>query len=335
MGPWNSWRRLGRLRPDDVSAHGPNPSDPHLSSFFGLALSLLERGMPVEPVQFESATIPRNLSRCRVLVMTYEGMKPMTRDASQAIADWAKAGGSLVFIDDERDLYNSVKGWWNQAGTQGFRLPREAFFAMMGMPRHTRPGSHPVGEGTLVFDASNPVALAYHKEGAAGVRELVRQACSAAGLEYRETNHLVLRRGPYVIGAGLESPTSQEPNELRNRFIDLFAPSLPVVNSVRLTPGRRVLLYDVDGIQGSSPRVVASARKVLDQSSTAKQQFRFRAIDPGQTEAVLRIGLARPAVHLTLDEQPLEPRPWTWVEAWRTLPVRFPNRAAGRWIVIE
>ena len=45
-------------RHDDVPAHRPSPSDPHLGSFFGLALPLLERGMPVEPVQLETAATP-------------------------------------------------------------------------------------------------------------------------------------------------------------------------------------------------------------------------------------------------------------------------------------
>ena len=91
----------------------PSPSDPHLGSFYGLALPLLERGMPVEPVQLETATIPGNLATYKVLVMTYEGMKPMDQAANQAIADWVKAGGSLVFVDDDRDPYNHVKSWWN------------------------------------------------------------------------------------------------------------------------------------------------------------------------------------------------------------------------------
>ena len=69
------------------------PSDPHLGSFFGLALPLLERGMPVEPVQLETATIPGNLARCKVLVMTYEGMKPMDRAAQPGDRRLGQGGG--------------------------------------------------------------------------------------------------------------------------------------------------------------------------------------------------------------------------------------------------
>ena len=314
---------------------GPAQSDPHLGSFFGLALPLLERGMLVEPVQLESATIPGNLGRYKVLVMTYEGMKPMTREASVAIADWVKAGGSLLFVDDGRDPYNAVKSWWNQAGAENFRSPAEALFAMMGLARDTKPGSHAVGKGTLLYEASSPAELAGRKEGAALVRQWVRQACSAAGLAYGEANYLVLRRGPYVIAAGLEGPASEDAHELRGRFIDLFAPALPVTSTVRLTPTSRVLLYDLDAAKGSPPRVLVSACKVETQPAIAGELLRFRAIGPDKTEAVIRVGLARPADRVTLDAQPLEPESRTWDEASHTLLVRFPNKAAGRLIAIE
>ena len=48
-------------------------------------------------------------------------------------------------------------------------------------------------------------------DGADHVRGLVRRACEAIGLAYRETNYLVFRRGPYVIAAGLDESISAEP----------------------------------------------------------------------------------------------------------------------------
>ena len=36
----------------------PNPSDPDLGSFYGLAMPLVKHGIPAEPVQLENATTP-------------------------------------------------------------------------------------------------------------------------------------------------------------------------------------------------------------------------------------------------------------------------------------
>ncbi|MGC3958161.1 MAG: hypothetical protein QM813_09545 [Verrucomicrobiota bacterium] len=36
----------------------PTPSDPHLGNFYGLAMPLMKRGVPVTPVQLENFTVP-------------------------------------------------------------------------------------------------------------------------------------------------------------------------------------------------------------------------------------------------------------------------------------
>ncbi|MHB1767751.1 MAG: hypothetical protein ACYCUV_07850, partial [Phycisphaerae bacterium] len=91
----------------------PSPSDPHLGSFYGLAMPLLKRGMPVESVQIEYAVAAGFLDRYRVLVLTYEGQKPPTPTFHDALAAWVKRGGALVVIDDDNDPYNAVREWWN------------------------------------------------------------------------------------------------------------------------------------------------------------------------------------------------------------------------------
>ena len=68
----------------------PDPSDANLGSFYGLAMPLLKRGIPAEPVQLENAVIPGALTSQKVLLMTYEGMKPMTPEVHVALAAWVK-----------------------------------------------------------------------------------------------------------------------------------------------------------------------------------------------------------------------------------------------------
>jgi hypothetical protein len=313
----------------------PSPSDPHLGSFYGLALPLLERGMPVEPVQLETAKNSGNLARCKVLVMTYEGMKPMDRAANQAIADWVKRGGSLVFVDDDRDPYNAVQSWWNRSGAESFRTPRESLFALLGLSPCAWPGSHAAGKGTLVFEASSPAALSYRQDGAKLVRQLVSKACAAAGLGYRETSHIVLRRGPYVIGVGLEGPPSEEAHELRGRFIDLFAPQRPIAGSVKLTAGRLCLLYDVDRAANLFPRVLASTCRTLDLTTTKEGFLQFGAHGPEGSEALLRIGLRAAPRRILVDSRPLGDHSWAWDDASHLVLLRFPHKAAGHQIVIE
>ena len=70
----------------------PAPSDANLGSFYGLAVPLVKRGIPVEPVQIESADKPDFLSRYKLLLLTYEGQKPPTAAFHEALANLVRTG---------------------------------------------------------------------------------------------------------------------------------------------------------------------------------------------------------------------------------------------------
>ena len=72
----------------------PHGSDAHLSHIYGLALPLLKRGIPVTPVQLENLPIGGCLDQFRLLLMSYQGMKPLSPEPHQPLARWVKAGGA-------------------------------------------------------------------------------------------------------------------------------------------------------------------------------------------------------------------------------------------------
>jgi hypothetical protein len=313
---------------------GPTPSDEHLGSFFGLALPLVERGMPVEPVQLENLKAVADLDRYKVLLMTYEGMKPMTPDADKVLADWVKAGGALVFVDDDRDPYNAVRAWWNAPGGPGFSTPRQPLFEALGVGRDAKPGEHKVGEGTLIWEPASPAALSYKPEGGPQVRKLIERACAAAGLKYGEADHMVLRRGPYVIAAGLEPDAPGRSHTLKGRFVDLFDAGLKVVDSVPLAPTTRALLVDLDKAP-KAPRVLAAACRVTGESPAADGGLTFVARGPKDTTAAIRVALAKAPTKVAVDGQPLAADAQAWDDASKTLLLRFPNGPDGRRVAVE
>ena len=59
-----------------------------LSGFFGLALPLIKNGVPVRPVQLDNLVrSPGYLDRYRVLVLSYEFMKPLHPGIYQVLAE--------------------------------------------------------------------------------------------------------------------------------------------------------------------------------------------------------------------------------------------------------
>jgi hypothetical protein len=330
----------------------PTPSDPHLGSFFGLAMPLVKHGLPAQPVQLETIGRPGALDPYRVLVLTYEGQKPLTPAPHETLAEWVRKGGSLVVVDADRDPYNAVRAWWNdpsrEPGAKVYATPREHLFERLGIPSELPGGSeaeagmvHRVGLGAVVVASQSPAALSRQKDGGEAVRSLVRRACEATGVEYRESNALVMRRGPYVIGAAMdESIDSAPPVIVTGRFINLLDAGLPVISQIELKPGDRALVRDLDhpaSRPGNEPKILASAFRPRDvQFDTAAGVFRFRAVGPDRVEAVARIAWpdvrADPASGsvdgATLDD-------FTWDAASRTVLLRFASEARGRALEIR
>ncbi|MCF7673767.1 MAG: hypothetical protein K9N23_00265 [Akkermansiaceae bacterium] len=313
----------------------PTPSDSHLSHVYGLALPLLKHGIPVAPVQLENVTVPHYLDAFKILMLTYQGMKPLNAEVHAHLAEWVKQGGQLIFCDDDSDPFNAVKDWWNSDGNK-FTTPREPLFAQLGFP-HATPNNPeqpvwPHGHGQVRWLRQNPVQLAASAEGAAVVVGAVKHAAASAKLDWRETNSLVLRRGPYVIAAGLDESIPGEPKTLHGRFVNLFDPELRVLHDVRIDPGSRYFLRDLDAAPVANPQLLAAACKPLPVKST-KTTLSYLVEGAAQTQAVMLLRLPSSPRKVTLDDQPLTQIDFTKQDG--LLWLRFPNEARPRTLTLE
>lgn len=309
----------------------PTPSDSHLGSFYGQAMPLLKRGIPVEPVQIESATKPGFLNTYRVLLLTYEGQKPPTPEFHQALAQWVRAGGALVVVDNDKDPYLAVHDWWNKAPLT-YATPRQHLFETLGLAPDAV-GLARVGRGIVLRADLSPAALTYQPDGATQVRALVQQAAAAVRVPWSETNALVLRRGPYVIAAGLDESLPNAPTPvLHGRFIDLFDAQLSTLAEVALKPGRRVLLIDLDQLPAKTPRLVAAACQAQAVTVT-RQEVSFRATGIAATPGVVRVLLPRAPKAVTINDQPVDAGAYDFADG--TLRLRFANAVEGVKVRIE
>ncbi|HWH69385.1 MAG TPA: DUF4350 domain-containing protein, partial [Candidatus Sulfotelmatobacter sp.] len=322
-------RGLGVLVSDSLMFERgePVPSDRHLSHIYGLALPLLKRGMPVTPVQLENLTVSNYLAGFRVLLLTYQGMKPLSPEVHAPLADWVKRGGALVVVDDDSDPFNGVREWWNSADRK-YATPRTHLFEQLGLKDQSfGPELKPVkvNKGQVIWLRENPARLAATVEGDARLLASVQQAAQSIRLQWHEANHLVLRRGPYVIAAGLEESIPGEPKQLRGHFINLFDPELRVRDNVSLAPGSRFFLLDLDAVRGKEPKVLASACKALPVKSDTKG-LTFMVEGVPETPAVVLLRTAKAPQSVRLGGEPLS----SFEYADQLLWIRFPNKAEPR-----
>lgn len=310
----------------------PTPSDPHLSHVYGLAMPLLKRGIPVAPMQLENVTVPRYLDATKVLLLTYQGMKPLTADIHAEIAKWVKQGGSLIFCDDDSDPFNAVKEWW-KSGRNQFATPREHLFSQLGFD--TAKPDEPAwafGKGRVTWLRKNPATLAASAEGADLVVSTVRQAAEAVKLTWRETASLILRRGPYVVAAGLDESITTGPKVLIGNFVNLFDSELRVLKDVRIEPASRYFLRDLDATQQKDPQLIAAACRAMPMQAAAKSHS-FLVEGAAETSAVLLLKTTSPPHSVTLDGQTIGGI--TYSEEAGLLWLRFPNEARPRTLTLN
>ena len=309
----------------------PAPSDPHLSHVYGLALPLLKRGMPVTPVQLENLSTPHYLDGFRVLLLSYHGMKPLSPEVHTPLADWVRRGGVLLICDDDTDTFNHIREWWNNDGRH-YATPREHLFEQLGLvgTKAEEAGNGAamnVGRGSLLWLRENPAKLATSPEGDTRLIAVMKSSANRAGLNWRETNHLLLRRGPYLIAAGLDESVPGEPKQLRGRFVNLFDSALRVREAVTLSPGARYFLLDLETGRGSGPRVLASGCKTLPVKSGA-EGLSLMVEGVGKTPAIILMRAPKPPREIMLGGQAL--KDFDYSATGRLLWVRFPNESAPR-----
>ena len=317
----------------------PDPSDPSLGEFYGLALPFLMRGMPVEPVQMESlsrrSVAAGALHRYKVLLLTYDGQKPPDPGSQAALAAWVRSGGALIVFDDDKDPYDKIHAWWSKGDGQ-IQTPCDRLLRQLGL----KPGAiglHTVDRGFVLYEAKNPAALTYLPAGQEVVYHSLQTVAKAIGLPLSETNVLVLRRGPYVIAAGLDAEGAKEqsrpqpPMCLTGDFIDLFDNNLAESGHFSIGPGERALLLDVNSFHSTGSRVLAASAKVaMEHPSKNSLAFQVQGIE--DTQGVVRILSARAAREVDLGGKPLDPGSYEYNG--RTLLIRFKNTAAPQQIKV-
>ena len=107
--------------------------DPQLSNFYGMAMPLLKRGIPVNIVHIENLGYEKALAGTKVLIMTYSNMKPLDPVAHTQLAEWVEKGGILLYAGRDDDPFQTVSEWWNKDGNT-YAAASDHLFSLMGIP---------------------------------------------------------------------------------------------------------------------------------------------------------------------------------------------------------
>ncbi len=305
----------------------PTPSDPHLGNVYGLAMPLLKRGLPVTPVQLENVGITNYLNGFKILLLSYDGQKPLSPAVHAPLVDWVKRGGVLIFCDADADPYLQVRDWWNSEGNH-FATPREHLFAQLGLKFPLAADKfNAIGKGGLIWLRERPAHFSASAAGAERVVNAAKLAANSIGLEWREKNYLLLRRRLYVVTAGLDESIAGQPRVVNGRFVNLFDSELRVLNQVTISSGSRQFLLDLDVAHRRQPHLLAAACKALLKEVTRKNiSFTIEGIE--QTQAIMLLESAKPPQSVMLDGKKLATFEYSAKE--KLLWIHFENEVTPR-----
>ncbi len=311
--------------------------DPQLSNFYGLALPLLKRGIPVKTAHIENVAYRETWKEIKILLMTYSNMKPLDPEAHKHVADWVKNGGVLIYSGRDNDPFQKVKEWWN-TGTNKFASPSEHLFELLGLAKDAGEGEYRCGKGIVTILRHDPKEYVLQadadKDFVALVKRLYETRCHAGELVFK--NFFYLERGPFDIVSVMDEGVSDQPFTLKGCLIDLFDPELPVLSEKVVNPGEQAYLFDVRRVKDlMKPQVLASAARVYDESA-GKNEYSFTVKSPVNTTNAMRVLLPEePKTIIVTGKQQAVSFKSDWDKTGKTCLLQFENDPEGINVTIK
>ncbi len=263
--------------------------DPQLSNFYGQALPLLKRGVPVKIVHIENVSFSETWKDLKMLIMSYSSMKPMDKTAHNYIAGWVKKGGILVYCGRDEDPFQSVREWWNTDGNN-FRAPSGHLFQKLDLKKPFLTGEYKYGDGKVYIFRNDPKEFVLKENGDKEFVNTIKklyQAETRRELEFK--NYFTLKRGPYEIISVIDENADQSPYMIKGKLIDLFDPEIPVLDEKKVNPGEQAFLYNIGSVKNQkTPQVLATAARIYDEK-IKKNEYSFVAKSPLNTINVMRV----------------------------------------------
>ena len=305
-----------------------NYDDPQLSNFYGEALPLVKRGVPVNILHLENTGYPETWVNTKVLLLSYSNMKPMERAANDNIAQWVKNGGVLIYSSRDDDPFQRVMEWWNRYGND-YAAPSEHLFESLGLDRDAKEGRYETGKGVVYVIRQNPKEFVMATNGDAQfiktVAKAYEQDAKAGRLEFK--NSFALARGNYDLVSVIdENVVSDAPYVFKGCYIDLFDNTLPVLKKKTIKPGQQAFLYNINKVvDKNNPQVLAAASRQYDEVRTT-DSYSFIAKSPINTVNIMRVLLPKKPKKLVVNgnASPIE-----WDSFSKTLLISFDNDPSG------
>ncbi len=209
--------------------------------FYSLSLPLLKYGVPIRPVLLDNARkYAGYLDNYDVLLVSYEYLKPDYPDLNASLAQWVRAGGTLIYIGNDADPYHNIDSWWSSK----YVSPKGHLLEMLEISPDSDKTITKCGNGAVGIWNINPCIFSYSEENADLLRAFFNEVIALKNKKAEYKNNLVLRRNEYIVGAVFDESINDEPLTFDGLFADMYSPDFKIIRNKILNPGENTLLFD-------------------------------------------------------------------------------------------
>jgi hypothetical protein len=135
---------IGVFLADSVMWQRNPPFEADFDHFYGLSLPLVMKGIPVQSAYFDRIAEPGYLDPYKVLLVSFDYLKPQRKEDVDALATWVRTGGHLIVCGGD-DAYNKLDMWWQR---EGYPSPHAYLLKALGLDP----------SGMKISDQAAPVA---------------------------------------------------------------------------------------------------------------------------------------------------------------------------------
>lgn len=248
-----------------------------LSSYYGLAMPFLDRGISVRPIPVEQISRTYDyLNDYNVLLLSYEYFKPTDPSLHYTLGEWVRSGGILLYMGTEPNPFDGADEWWKE-GRHSYPSPLPHLLETLGISLHKAPSRRrstefltqrpatdfiwEVGDGIVGYIPATPILAAREKDYEDLLVQVLFEAAERKGISFRQKGFFTALRGEYRVVKVLENA---EPFTVSGYLVDLFDPTLPVSSEVTLGGGECGFYYDIDAKRDDDIGIIAVGAGVED-----------------------------------------------------------------------
>ncbi len=146
---------IGILISDTMGLERAEPGPSDLDGLFAMSLPFVNHGLPINMVSLDKLGEPGYLNKYKVLLLSYDYLKPSSSAVHKSLSDWVRRGGNLIFLGG-RSPFDAVKdSWWKVANLSS---PVEDLFSQLGLsvPSRSEPTVKPVSARYSQLMAGDP-----------------------------------------------------------------------------------------------------------------------------------------------------------------------------------